>query len=93
MTPQELQLLGGAVIGWIVQQFTRAPKNIPQWVSYAAIGVAGVLVYIWITPGVEAAFAENWRAAAAGLVTFLFQIRGQASTTSDAKIASATNTK
>ena len=81
------------VIGWVVQQFTRAPKTIPQWVSYVAIGIAGVAVYVWVTPDVEKAFQANWRAAAAGLVTFLFQIRGQASTSSDAKLASATDTK
>ena len=93
MTAEELRLVGGMVIGWLVQKFARAPKAIPSWVSYAAIGVAGVLVYIWITPDVSKVFAENWRAAVAGLITFLFQIRGSASTSSDTKLAPATDSK
>lgn len=93
MNPEELKLLGGLVIGWLVQNFARAPKSIPSWVSYAAIGVAGLLVYIWITPTFEQQFHDNWRLLVAGIVSFLFQIRGQASTSSDVKLAAPTNTK
>ena len=93
MTVEELRLLGGMVIGFLVQRFARAPKTVPQWVSYAAITVAGVGVYIWITPDISKVFSENWRAALAGLITFLFQIRGQASTSSDVKVAPATDSR
>ncbi len=93
MSTQELQLLGGVVIGWLVQQFARAPKSIPAWVSWAGIGLAGVGVYIWVTPDVGKVFAENWRVGVAGLITFLLQIRGSASTSSDVKLAAATDSK
>jgi len=91
MSPQELQLLGGMVMGWLVQQFMRAPKKVPAWLGYVAIAVVGTLVYVWITPDVMETLAKSWRVAVAGLVTFLFQVRGQASASSDAKLAKPTD--
>jgi uncharacterized membrane protein AbrB (regulator of aidB expression) len=93
VTPQELQLLGGVVIGWVVQKFARAPKSIPAWVTWVGIAIAGVGVYIWVTPDVGKVFAENWRAGLAGLITFLLQIRGSASTSSDTRLAPATDSR
>jgi hypothetical protein len=93
VSPQEIQLIGGLAMGWVVQQFLRAPKAVPQWVSYAAIGVLGIGTYVLVTPAFGQVWHDNWRAAVAGMLAFLWQVRGQASTVSDAGVAHKTNTQ
>jgi hypothetical protein len=93
MNPQEIQLLGGAVMGFLIQRLARAPKAVPAWVTWAVIVVAGVAVYVWVTPDFDKIFSANWRMAVAGAVGFLLQVRGSASTASDTKVAPATDSR
>ena len=79
------QLAAAAALGYVTQ-LVRAVDKIPNWASYALIGVAGSLIYWFFNrTGVG---GEDW---GAGLVMFLLATRGTASTVSEAKMAPKTN--
>lgn len=86
----ELQLIGQAALGY-AWQLTRAPKKIPNWMSWMLFGIAAAAIYVWITPSFGGTFHDNWRLALAGMASFLLGARGAASTSSDAKVAPKTN--
>lgn len=87
----ELMLVAQGVLGYI-WQWTRAPKKIPNGVSYAIFGVAAAVAYVYATPTFGDTFQGNWRTAIAGLVSFVMSARGFASGSSDAGLAAKTNT-
>lgn len=89
----ELQVVGGIVMGWVVKKFALAPKTVPMWATWAGMTLAGVLVYIYITPDFDSIFRNNWRVAIAGLISFVFQVRGSAGASSDSGIAPPTNSQ
>lgn len=91
MSHTELALLGQVVLGYATQ-WLRGLQKVPNWVSYAGLGIASILVYVWISPNAMPDFKADWRAALAGLVSFILASRGGASVSSDTKAAPKTNT-
>jgi len=90
MSAMELNLLGQAVLGY-VWQWLRAIKNIPNWASWAVAAVASAGVYVFVTKGFGEAWQADWRAAVAGMLSFILAARGTASTSSETGIAKPTN--
>jgi hypothetical protein len=87
---QDLNLLGMALLGYS-WQWLRALKNVPNWASWALMGVVAAGVYVFITRDFALQFHTSWRDALAGLATFILGARGAASTSSDTGAAKPTN--
>ena len=76
-----------------VWQWVRAPKNVPNWVSWGAFAGVSVLLWVWMTDDAGKQLATSWRAAVCQIVSFILAARGAASSSSELKIAPMTNSK
>lgn len=77
-------------------QWTRAPKHVPNWFSYAVFLVITVFCWVWMTRTAVSDFQTDWRGALAyavlGIVDMYTACRGAASMAKDSKAAPAANT-
>lgn len=90
MTESDIALLGQVVLGYL-WQWARSFQRVPNWVSWSVMGLAAVGVYVWITPSIVGDFTASWRAALAGLVSFILAARGAAAGAKEVNVAPKTN--
>ena len=83
--------LAGAI--GFVWQWARAPKNLPNWISYAMAGLLTAGAWFFVTKDAGSVIVHDWRSAVAGIITMYMTSRGAASTSADVKAAPKTDSK
>ena len=68
-----MELLINMIVGYLMQ-WMRAPKAIPNWMSYAVLTVASLALYAWMTPTAATEFAHDWRSALTNAVVTISQL-------------------
>lgn len=88
--------LAQIILGYAIQ-WVRAPKHIPNWLSYAILALGTLALYAWATPDFDKAltdwptFAASWRGLVGGAISFFLASRGAAAMSKDTGAAKPTN--
>lgn len=90
MSNAELALSAQLVLGYVMQ-WARSFKNVPNWVTYAVIGVGALGCFVWATPDFTTQLKADPRTLGAMALSFFLATRGSAATSKDAKAAPPTN--
>lgn len=86
----EVELIAAVFLGYAVQ-WARAPKGIPNWLSWIGVAVLAGGLWFWMTPAAMTAFQQDWRRALVGVVMLALAGQGAARGTNDIKLTPGTN--
>jgi len=84
--------IGVAAMGY-AWQWTRAPKNVPNWLGYVIFGGLSIAVWYWVTPDAAAQVAGDWRSSVLKIVMLGASARGISAISAETGLAAKTDSK